>query len=112
MNEEERRTSRRFNLHEPVQFQFIEAGPFIGGMSRDISETGIRIRLNDFVPLGTELVLRIQIAAQRTIECVGRIIWVQKLPHMENYQAGVHFVGIDSSYNLKQTIPQYFLFNQ
>ena len=112
MNGEERRISKRFSLREPVQFQFLEAGPFTGGMSQDISETGIKIRLNDFLPLGTALTLHIQVTAQKSIECTGRVVWVQKLPHMENYQAGVHFVGIDSSSNLKQTIPQYFLSNQ
>ena len=109
MNSDEKRQTKRFSLREPVQYQLEETGPYSGAMARDISETGLKMRVNQFIPLGTELILHIQLSTQKTIDCMGRVVWVQKIPHMENYQAGVQLTDSDGQFSLRQVFPQYFV---
>lgn len=91
-NTEEKRLFRRVSCSQPVHFQFKDPSRFGGCLSRDLSEGGIQINLNDFVPLGTELILQIQLAPEKAVECVGRVVWVRGLPLMDRYQAGLEFL--------------------
>ena len=91
-NIEEKRLFRRVSCSQPVHFQFKDPAQFGGCLSRDLSEGGIQITSNDFVPLGSELVLQIQLATEKAVECVGRVVWVRGLPLMDRYQAGLEFL--------------------
>ncbi len=91
-NIEEKRLFRRVSCGQPVHFQSKDPAQFGGCLSRDLSEGGIQINLNDFIPLGTELNLQIQLAPERAVECVGRVVWVRGLPLMDRYQAGLEFL--------------------
>jgi len=88
---QERRVFPRARFSEAVHFEDPHDAIYGGSLSQDVSEGGIRIRINDFLPLGSELMLQIAISAGRVVECVGRVVWIEKIPYGENYQAGVAF---------------------
>ncbi len=88
---EEKRNSRRFFHTGSVQFQFKDPTHFGGWLSCDLSEGGMRVKLNDFIPLHTELALQIRLADETIMDCTGRIVWVEKNRFGDNYQAGLEF---------------------
>lgn len=101
---EDRRQFRRTVHSEPVQYQFKDPSRFGGCVSKDLSEGGVRIRMNDFMPLNTELTLKIRLAGENVVECSGRVVWVEKSRFGDNYQAGLMFSGDESILSNKKKI--------
>ncbi|MBI5150508.1 MAG: PilZ domain-containing protein [Candidatus Omnitrophica bacterium] len=87
----ERRKYRRIDFREPVQFGSANPVRSGGCLSCDLSEGGLRINVNEFVPPGTGLTLQIPLPAQKIVEYTGRVAWVSKLPFAERYQLGLEF---------------------
>lgn len=92
---QERRKFKRKEFREPVQFQFADPAQFGGSLAYDLSEGGIKMNFNDFVPLDTKIGLQVRLDSQKVIDCIGHVVWVQKYPHMECYQAGLEFDVMD-----------------
>lgn len=88
---DEKRNFRRFCHTGPVQFQFKDPNRFGGWLSCNLSEGGIRVYLNDFIPLNTELTLQVRLADETIMDCTGRVVWVEKNRFGDNYQAGLEF---------------------
>jgi hypothetical protein len=86
---EDMREFRRIVHSEPVHYRFNDSSRFGGCVARDLSEGGIRVRLNDFVPLNTRLTLSIPLTKDNVVECAGRVVWVEKSRFGEYYQAGL-----------------------
>lgn len=64
-----------------------------GELAQDLSEGGIRIRSNVFIPMGEAISLGIQLSeTEEVVEIVGRVVWVRFVPYSEVYQVGVEFV--------------------
>ena len=109
--ESERRHFYRFDHSQPVRLEFKDPSQAGGCLSYDLSEGGVRVRLNDFVPPNTELALQIQLDNARIVECIGSIAWVEKSRFGDYYQAGLKFVGGDSLLESQRKING-FLFSQ
>lgn len=88
---EERRLAKRITFKEPVRYELLDPGHFAGTVAYDISESGLRLRLPEFLPLGTEVVLNIALRPGQNVDCRGRIVWVSQIPYSDQYQAGVTF---------------------
>lgn len=87
----EKRRYRRIQLRQPIQFQSQNSALEGGSLSCDLGEGGARVDMYEFVPLNTELTLRIRLAVERVIEYVGRVVWIRKLPFTDRYQVGLEF---------------------
>lgn len=107
----ERRHFHRFRHVKPVQFRFKDPGKFGGCLSYDLSEGGIRVHLNDFVPLHTELTIQVQLADESIVKCASHIAWVEKNRFGEYYQAGLEFAKDGSARDSQRKIHG-FLFPQ
>jgi c-di-GMP-binding flagellar brake protein YcgR len=90
-NSSERRGGQRISHSEPVQFQINEQAAMGGSLSKDISQGGIRLRLSEFLPLGTHLGLQLYLSPDRVVECSGRVVWISQIPHSDYYYAGLQF---------------------
>ena len=88
----ERREFKRFRLAQPVQCRLNDLEPEQGALSCDISRGGIRLNINNFLPLNTEISLQINLSPARVVECRGRVLWIQRIPFSERYQAGLEFI--------------------
>jgi len=105
----EKRKFIRFTHKQPVEFQFHDAGCLTGSLTGDLSAGGLRILLNDFIPLNTELMLHIWLDDGRVVESVGRVAWVRKNRFNDNYQAGLEFSANQSIQYVQKTISGHFL---
>jgi len=111
-NTNERRTLQRIKFVEPVQFQRSGPSSFDGCVAADISEGGIRLNLNDFVPLKTELSMQVHLSDNSVVNCFGMVIWIRKFPFADRYQAGIEFSPGDTIVESKNEIHEYISANQ
>ena len=103
----EKRQFDRFGHRGPVEIQFRDFGEPMGTLSGDLSGGGVRVNLNNFIPLNAEMALQVKLADQRIIECTGRVVWIRKNRFNDNYQAGLEFVGDRSVMNIQKIINGY-----
>lgn len=60
----------------------------------DISESGVRVRVHEALPIGAVLQLELKLAGElHPIE--GRVVWGEELDPDRAYEFGVRFVGLD-----------------
>lgn len=100
----EKRQFKRIPHREAVRIAFKGLPDQGGSISRDLSEGGIRLDFCRFIPLNTEVVLQIQLTPQKTVEETGRVVWIQKMPFMERYRAGMAFTEERSYVSSKTAI--------
>lgn len=86
-----KRQYKRISFKEPIQLWEKDLMHTYGTLSCDVSEGGLRVMMNDFVPLDTEFVLSIPTQENHYIECPAKVVWVRQVPHSERFQAGLQF---------------------
>jgi len=100
----EKRDLQRIESRHPVRFQFKDASLYGGCLSLDVSENGIGINMNKFVPVDTELDLLIQLEEKKKIECRGKVVWVEKFRFSDRYKIGLEFIGTGNLFDSKKEI--------
>lgn len=103
-NASERRVFPRVTFDTPVEFRARGTALSGGCLSRDISQGGIRVNLNTFVPLNAELDIQIQLGSEKVAAGGGRVAWIRKVPFSERYQAGLKFLEDAVSANARNEI--------
>ena len=103
----EKRNAPRMRFRESVQFALKGPDQFDGSLSCDISATGLRMIVNKFVALNTEMSLMIQLEAEKCIECFARVVWVQQMPFSENYQIGLAFLNDEAQAYFHQDVDNF-----
>ncbi|MBF0123041.1 MAG: PilZ domain-containing protein [Candidatus Omnitrophica bacterium] len=94
----EQRRFPRTPFQRPVRFKPKDGAIFLSHSAQDISQGGIRVNSDGFVPLGTILTLQIKLADEGILlDMRGKVVWVKYVPHLDMYQLGLEFFG-DSSY--------------
>ncbi len=92
----EKRRFRRVRFSEPVHYQLKETSRFGGCLSLDISEGGMKINFDDFIPLNTEIALQLKLTGiPRIIDLLGKVVWLQQVPFSERYHVGLRFEQSD-----------------
>ena len=93
---EEKRRSERIRFQEPLDFQWKD-NPLSGGcLACDLSERGIRINFNEFVPLNSEIELTMRLKDRpQVITLLGKVVWVRQVPFSDRYQLGLEFAEGD-----------------
>ena len=103
----EKRQYKRIDFRKAVRLQIPGKDRATGCVSRDISEGGIRIHVSDFVPVNEEIMMTFALDTGEVIGEIGRVVWVQRVPHGESYQLGLQFMDKSSNYLGKKRIRQY-----
>jgi Tfp pilus assembly protein PilZ len=104
----EKRQAPRISFREPVAYELPRVPTHGGCLACDISESGLRINLNDFVPLDEEVNFQIQLETDEPfIDVTGRVVWVHQVPFSERYQVGVEFMEDGSYPQSKERIHEY-----
>lgn len=103
----EKRKFDRYNHKEPVEILFKGRGVPAGSLSGDLSGGGVRVFINDFMPLNEEVALQVKLADGRVIECGARVVWIRKNRFNDSYQAGLEFTGDRSVVNVQRMISGY-----
>ncbi len=82
----------RFPFRESVGYQMGES-PLTGSLSGDISEGGLRLSIQKFIPLNTIVRLQIHVSdPARVLRAQGRVVWVREVPQSDRYDVGIEFV--------------------
>ncbi|HBR14701.1 MAG TPA: hypothetical protein DD723_04040 [Candidatus Omnitrophica bacterium] len=103
----EKRYAKRIKLSSPVHFQGKDPSQYGGCLSRDLSEGGIQVSLYDFVPIHSILTLQVQLAQEKVVDCLARVVWIEKHPSMLRYQVGLEFVATEDILKAKKEIYQF-----
>ncbi len=104
----DKRRFPRIRFEGPVHYHMKEQPRFGGCLARDISEGGIKLNFSDFVPLYSEMALKVQLENDpRVVDMPGKVVWVKQVPFSDRYRIGIEF---DHPNNLsKETIKSYVI---
>jgi c-di-GMP-binding flagellar brake protein YcgR len=88
----ESRKYPRVAFKKAVRYQLRGDEDLLGEVAQDLSEGGIRIRSNVFIPVGQEVRVGVQLSdSDQIVEVSGRVVWVRFNPYSEVYQVGIEF---------------------
>lgn len=93
----ERRKHLRYDIKMPVQYKDLKAlsEPFIGALTRDMGNGGIRFIGNEFLSLAKRLVLTISLPApSRSVKIISKVAWIRKIPMGDQYEIGNQFLSM------------------
>ena len=100
MDTAEQRRHPRVSLASPLRYQFKNTHRFGSTVGLDISEGGLKFFSEEFMPIGTSMVLEICLGSMlKFINAVADVVWLRKMPHSERYQVGLKFSEIDEPYH-------------
>ncbi|MCM8766017.1 MAG: PilZ domain-containing protein [Candidatus Omnitrophica bacterium] len=93
----ERRKYPRIDFNTSVTYQTKGETRLEHTLTRDISEGGMGLILERFLPKNTELILTFNLRHRSTpLRTPARLAWIQKLPYAERYRAGLEFGEMES----------------
>lgn len=93
----DRRQCPRLTTTMSAQYRGIRqlGDSIVVAIARDISGSGARLLVNEFISVFTRLVVEIGLpSASRPIRAVSKVAWIRKRPHGEQYEIGMQFVDI------------------
>ena len=75
---------------------------FAGYLAQDISSGGLRVRVNEFMPVGARLKVQVQLEDQGKVYVLdGKVVWVRQLACSDGCQIGLEFVEGEAFQKLK-----------
>lgn len=94
----EKRRCSRISYREAVQYKVLgNTGEGGGSLSYEVSEMGLRLQLEHFVPLNAQIVLNFllkDINGSKVVTIQGRVAWVQQIRYSDRYQVGLEFIDL------------------
>ncbi len=104
---QEQRRFKRADFRQPYQLDS-ERGQLIGAcVACDLSAGGVRLRGEQFVPLHSRIRVKFAVEDGQPLILEGRVVWVQRVPHSEEYQIGVEFDESDTNMYPRSRIYRY-----
>lgn len=93
-----RRTAPRVKVANLVGYSDRRSGRFYtllgSAVTVDLSETGLRVRTTEPLPIGSVLTFDLKVASE-VHRLEGRVIWGEELVADTDYEFGVHFAELD-----------------
>ena len=93
--EKDSRNSPRLVFHSKIHYRLRGKPDFDSGLCRNISNGGLKLINEQFIPISTLVMLEINVL-NRVLHPVGRVAWSMPLPHSNRNQTGIEFVEFDS----------------
>ncbi len=93
----ERRKSVRIECELLSSFRDLdsqEPGRIENAVVRNISRGGVKIRVDEFIPIQNRLYVYIPLPAFQTVEAQVAPLWVVELPDESAYEIGARFIDI------------------
>ena len=89
----DKRIYPRSSFREPVNYQMAEDADLSGSLASDISQGGVCIRIQEFIPLRSVLQMKIHLNnPPRTVPVKGEVVWIREVPHSEVFDVGIKFL--------------------
>lgn len=98
----EKRSYPRLNGYFLVKYKVItphpENIPLTIASTKDISGGGVRLRLKDYVPVGSLIEVFINYPGfDAPIQILARLVWIRKIRNFDMYDSGVQFLNVDEA---------------
>ncbi len=94
----EKRKYPRFDFSEPVAYNDAKEYPEMGSLAADISQSGVRIRVGEFLPLRKVVNLKLHLNnPTRVVAVQGQVMWVREVPHSEVFDVGIRFLKVQNN---------------
>lgn len=97
----EKRKNKRSFCKLPIHYSPFGPGEVSSpkeGLTKDISEGGLRFIVYKFIPVATNMVLNLKLSTlPRILKAISKVVWIRKLPGgEERYEAGITFTDISN----------------
>ena len=93
---DEKRKFERVRFAEALEFQEKTSQLMGGCLGCDLSEGGIKIHFNEFIPINTEIDLTLKLKNRPGVVTVsGKVVWVSQVAFSDRYLLGLEFTGKD-----------------
>ena len=99
MLQQKRRLNERINISLPTSYEAMGLNKKVFGntISKDISETGIKLILKEFYPPKTNFLLKISLGdINKIIETIAQTIWSSNIQFSNIYHNGLHFIELNT----------------
>ncbi len=94
----QKRRHHRKEMIAEVGYKDEKKQSFGGCIAKNVSESGVCIKIGEFFPVGTILDLEFKLPLSATAFYVqGKIMWINKSPYNEQWEAGLQIV-MDAKY--------------
>jgi c-di-GMP-binding flagellar brake protein YcgR len=98
---EERRKFPRVSFNTSVAYQNKGDNAVTYALTKDLSQTGMCLTLDKFIPKDAELILDFALDNYLgQIRTKARVAWIQRLPYAQQYRAGLEFRETEPLYSL------------
>ena len=99
MDNNNRRRYERFPFYESVAIQKKTDEAAEGSLSEDISQSGLKLNVNEFIPLNTVLELQIHFPGKVSlVNAQAKVVWVRESPKsIDAWQIGLEMIDQNSS---------------
>lgn len=109
-NVAEKRKNVRISSNHALHYQSTQSSQFGDSLTLNVSKGGLRLDSADFLPMGSELELSFG-SEEEMINCIGRVVWVEKNRYNDRYYLGVQFLETEAQ-SFKDKILKLVLINR
>lgn len=93
----ERRKDARLSKGLPFHYELRDQQKYGDGLTRDISEGGLSMISEEYIPQASQMSVRINLAPDHPIEVGGEVRWAWRMPHSYHYEVGLAFTDVSSA---------------
>jgi c-di-GMP-binding flagellar brake protein YcgR len=106
----EKRIFPRVNVKAPIRYKRNPRGKFFAAISQNISEGGLGIISNQFIPAWEKLWIEFTpFSGPETVRALAQVVWAQQIRYSDRYQIGIKFTQIDQA--SRETLSNYVRIN-
>lgn len=105
---QERRKDFRLKDYLPLHYELKAQSRYGNALTQDISESGTRLLLDNFIPRFSKIALQINLHPDKQFQVHGEVKWAERMSHSYRYQTGVEFknVNLENKRNLAKFIAE------
>ena len=103
--DDDRRRAQRLKAKLTAHCELRAEKKYANVLTQDISESGIRMLSDGFIPRLSKIAVQINLSPRKLIELNGEIKWSQRVAYSNYYQTGLEFK--DVSPDIKRSISEY-----
>ena len=101
----EKRSVHRLRSSLPTYYESTIEGKHGNGLTHDISESGLRMTLEEFIPKFARVLVKINLKSDKLIVLNGKVRWAQRVAYSPRYQVGLEFE--DVALDTRRSIAEY-----
>lgn len=90
----EKRRVNRIKSSLELYYELRPEGRYGNCLTYEISEGGLRMVTDSFMPRLSRVMLRLSLDPHKVIDVVGKVAWAQRVPNSYRYQVGLEFVEV------------------